>query len=130
MLILDLKDWFKLLGYFGGIVQIITAIYIIINDLYTIYILNLLIPRTFGLDYTLYDMIGMPVVLTGLILLLGGIGTIMFLMDKLKIELDNRIHTLMITGFVGNGLGGLLVISAGILLTIYQIKYGVDWDSE
>jgi len=121
----------KALGLWGALIQILVGVY-----LTGVYLLpNPPTVRTFGLDYTLYDLLYIvPPLITGLIMIFSGIVATLVLLDRIQVKigfnLDRRIHILVILGFIGNCIGGLLVFSAGIVLSIYQQKHGKEWPDD
>ena len=120
----------KALGLWGALIQLLVGIY-----LTAVYLLpNPPSVRTFGLNYTLYDLIYLLPVLSGLIMIISGVLTTLVLLDRIQVRigfnLDRKIHILVFLGFIGNCVGGLLVFSAGIVLSIYQQKHGKEWPDD
>ena len=113
----------KYLAWAGAILQLSTGLFILVQGPLHV--------RTFGLDYTLYDLIYVPPVIIGIVLLIAAGISFLVLFEKVterfKLSAAYQIHTLIITGFIGNCLGGLLVVIAGLLLSLYQQKHDKTW---
>lgn len=120
----------KALGLWGALIQIIVGVY-----LTGVYLLpNPPTVRTFGLNYTLYDLLFIPPLLTGIVMILSGAIATLVLLDRIQVKigfnLDRKINILVFLGFIGNCIGGLLVFGAGIVLSIYQQKHGKKWPDD
>lgn len=116
----------KAVGLWGATIQIITGIYLI--SIYQVFFRSPV--RDFGLDYTLYDLFAIPPFVSGIILIVAGVISTLVLLGRIEIYLDLRVNILVFTGFLGNGLGGLLVFTAGVLLSVYEQKYDKDWPDD